>query len=300
MKLTYFQGPQPNFGDELNAFLWEEILPAGFLDADPSELFLGIGSILWDSYPRAARKIVAGSGYGGYTSPPDMNDGTWEVIFVRGPRTAAKFGLPPEKAISDSAVLLRLLPSPEQATEPSKIAFMPHFESLERGFWPQVCERAQVPLIDPRGDPHAIMDKIRSVDVLVTEAMHGAIVADALRTPWICARPVHAMHQAKWLDWSESLDIDLRSHPLPPSNLQEWYQSRLEAPVLSRGQATSDWPVFRPLNEILISRAADRLAALAREEPQLSRDDVIERATSQAAGALDQYVKARGFDGLKL
>lgn len=300
MKLTYFEGVKPNFGDELNAFLWDDILPQGLLDADESELFLGIGSILWDSYPTSAQKVVAGSGYGGYTAPPNMQDGSWDVIFVRGPRTAARFDLPPEKAICDSALLLRLLPETPVKARPTKVAFMPHFESLERGFWGQVCDQAEIPLIDPRGDPHKIMDRIRSVDVLITEAMHGAIVADALRTPWICARPVHAMHQAKWLDWAESLDIDLRAHPLPASNLQEWYQSRLETPEMWRGASLSRMSLFQPLNKIMISRAADRLATLAGFEPQLSDDSVISRVTSRATEALDKFVRLRGFSGLRI
>ncbi len=300
MKLTYFEGVKPNFGDELNAFLWDDILPPGLLDADESELFLGIGSILWDNYPASAKKVVAGSGYGGYTAPPNMQDGSWDVIFVRGPRTAARFGLPPEKAICDSALLLRLLPEAPVTATPTKVAFMPHFESLERGFWVQVCDEAQIPMIDPRGDPHEIMDRIRSVDVLITEAMHGAIVADALRTPWICARPVHAMHQAKWLDWAESLDVDLRAHPLPASNLQEWYQSRLETPEMWRGASLSRMSLFQPLNKIMISRAADRLTALAGFEPQLSDDSVISRVTSRATEALDKFVRLRGFSGLRI
>lgn len=300
MKLTYFEGVKPNFGDELNAFLWDDILPPGLLDADESELFLGIGSILWDNYPASAKKVVAGSGYGGYTAPPNMQDGSWDVIFVRGPRTAARFDLPPEKAICDSALLLRLLPETPVKARPTKVAFMPHFESLERGFWGQVCDQAEIPLIDPRGDPHEIMDRIRSVDVLITEAMHGAIVADALRTPWICARPVHAMHQAKWLDWAESLDIDLRAHPLPASNLQEWYQSRLETPEMWRGASLSRMSLFQPLNKIMISRAVDRLSALAGFEPQLSDDSVISRVTSRATEALDKFVRLRGFSGLRI
>lgn len=299
MKLTYFRGAQPNFGDELNAFMWDELLPDGFLDQDGSELFLGIGSILWDTYPVAARKIVAGSGYGGYTPPPNVNDGTWQIVFVRGPRTAQRLGLEPEKAICDAAVLLRLLPEAEKLP-PAKIAFMPHFESLERGFWSEVCAHADIPLIDPRGNPRQILERIRSVDVLITEAMHGAIVADAVRTPWICARPVHAMHQAKWLDWSESLNIDLRAHRLPASNIREWYQSQLATPEIWRAEKTSRIPIFQPVNGVMIRNAARRLTALARMDPQLSTDHAISAVTARAADVLDHFVRERGFSGLKI
>jgi hypothetical protein len=90
MKLIYFRGHVPNFGDELNPYLWDRLLPPGLLDEDESELFLGIGSILFDTYPAGPRKYVMGSGYAGYTGLPPVHDGSWDVVFVRGPRTAAK------------------------------------------------------------------------------------------------------------------------------------------------------------------------------------------------------------------
>ena len=65
MKLTYYAGNPPNFGDEINATMWSHLLPRGFLDEEERELFLGAGSILWDYLPAASRKFVAGSGFGG-------------------------------------------------------------------------------------------------------------------------------------------------------------------------------------------------------------------------------------------
>src|SRR5690606_3462289 len=141
MKLTYFKGHVPNFGDELNTYMWPRLLPRDFLDDDDGELFLGIGSILWEHYPKEARKYVLGSGYGGYAAAPNVHDGTWDVIFVRGPRTAAQLDLPPSKGICDSAILLRKLDLPAPA-EDLGIAFMPHFHSFSRGHWPEACAQA--------------------------------------------------------------------------------------------------------------------------------------------------------------
>ena len=72
----------------MNKYLWKKLIEPGFLDEDESTLFIGVGSILWDYYPLDAKKVVMGSGYGGYTKIPNVNDGSWDITFVRGPRTA--------------------------------------------------------------------------------------------------------------------------------------------------------------------------------------------------------------------
>lgn len=294
MKLTYFKGTVPNFGDELNEYMWHKLVPAGFLDEDESELFLGIGSIIWNNLPKTAKKHVIGSGYGGYTDMPNMNDGSWNVVFVRGPRTAALLDIPAEKAIGDSAILLRLLelPAPEKKLD---IAFMPHFHSFDRGFWPEVCKLAGIRLIDPRGDVETILSEVRGAKALITEAMHGAIVADAVRTPWVAAKPIHVENQMKWLDWAESLNISLRPHALAPSSLLEAHL-RLSKTRKNHGQRAftlNKSALAKPFNQILTHFAARQLQKLTSVEPQLSKDSDIARATERASTALDQFVASR-------
>lgn len=294
MKLTYFRGHVPNFGDELNPYIWPRLLGPDILDDDEDELFLGIGSILLDHIPHRPRKYVMGSGYAGYTSPPTIHDGSWEVIFVRGPRTAAELDLPREKAICDGAILLRELDLPE-ASAGSDVAFMPHYESLDRGFWREACQLAGIALIDPCEDVETVIAGIRGTRLLVTEAMHGAIVADALRTPWVAALPINAHHHRKWSDWADSLGIDLGFQRLKPSSLMELYVA------LSGGRGNVDGRAGRigrsrlatPANKALTYLAAERLRKLAKAEPQLSRDDRIEEATERARAAVDGFTRSR-------
>lgn len=295
MKLGYYKGEVPNFGDELNPWLWDRLLPAGFLDDDPTELFIGIGSILWDNWPRASLKHVIGSGYGGYTAAPDLHDGSWNVVFVRGPRTAERLGLPPQTAICDSAILLRTTDLPEPAGG-IDIGFMPHFESLQRGFWAEACRLAGIRLIDPRGDVETVLSEIRGCRMLVTEAMHGAIVADAVRTPWVAARPLHSSHHFKWLDWAEALGIDLRMHALRPTSLLEVDMTLVRPGKMMhypRAYRINNSLPARPLNKALTFMAARRLRRIARQEPQLSSDAAIERVTERAHAALERFVSAR-------
>lgn len=294
MKLVYFRDRVPNFGDELNTYVWPALLPAGFLDEDESELFIGIGSILGDHLPREAQKFVVGSGHAGYRGIPDMNDGTWQVLFVRGPRTAELLGLPAETAICDSAVLLRAMDGLPAPADNIGVAFMPHYQSLERGLWAEACRLAGITLIDPTGPVETVLARLRGARLLITEAMHGAIVADALRVPWVAARPLFWGHHRKWLDWSEAVGVDLRFHPLRPTTLVELYVLRTgRGGNEGRALAVSRSPLAALPNRALTHRAARNLAALAREAPQQSADAKIAEVTERAMAALDRLIRRR-------
>jgi succinoglycan biosynthesis protein ExoV len=293
MKLRYFEHDPPNFGDALNATMWGHLLPEGFLDGDDSELFLGIGSILWGHLPKEPVKHVAGSGYGGYSDPPDMGDGSWNVLWVRGPVTARTLGLDPRLAIADAAVLLRETPLPPP--RPGGVAFMPHFESAVRGNWARACALAGIDYLDPRGDVADLLARIRGARLVITEAMHGAIVADALRTPWIGIVPFFPQHRAKWEDWAQSLGIDLARAGLPPSNLLELYTLATGLPGKgARSRRLLLSAPAAPVNAALAHRAAARLRRLAeRGTPQLSDDAQIARATMRCREALEAFVRGR-------
>lgn len=292
MKLTYFEGNPPNFGDELNSWMWRELLPNGFLDDDGDVLFLGIGSIIQDIYPAKARKVVVGSGFaGGYSRLPDVHDGTWEFRFVRGPETCKALGLDPALAITDAAVLLRAVSLPDPA-EGIDVAFMPHYESVERGNWRRVCDLAGVHFIDPTRPTHEILAEIRGARMVITEAMHGAIVSDALRTHWIGVRTMHHVHRAKWYDWASSLKIDHRPATLRPSNGRElWAYKTGRWGSGPRARAVFDSMAFAPVNAAILHASAASLRSLARSEPHLSSDAAITEATEHALEAVDALVR---------
>jgi succinoglycan biosynthesis protein ExoV len=276
MRLHYHVCEQPNFGDELNPFLWPRLLP-GLLDDDPDQMLVGIGTLLKDSMPRAPRMVVMGTGVG-YGAPPAL-DSRFDVRFVRGPRSAAALGLPAELGVGDGAILLRTidLPRPEKRY---RFGFMPHWESLLRGPWPMAAAAADMHLIDPRNDVPDVLEQILATEVMVCEAMHGAIVADALRVPWIALRPIDPDHHDKWLDWAGALGIELRRHELAPSSLYE--QLAVRHRWGRRGRLVS---ASRPLLDRFaagpIERAARSLRRAAAAEPQLSADGAIARATER-------------------
>lgn len=293
MKLVFFRGKVPNFGDELNLHVWPALLPAGFLDEDESELFVGIGSIIGDHLPASSRKFVMGSGYAGYMGLPDVHDGTWDIRFLRGPNTAKTLKVDPGLSVCDSAILLRAmdLPAPDERVG---VAFMPHYESLERGDWAEACRKAGMTLIDATQPVETVLSQIRGARLLITEAMHGAIVADALRTPWIGARPIYGGHHKKWLDWAGALKLDVRLNPLKPSSVLEYYIGRTgRGGALGKVGRFNASPLAAVPNRILTDIAARHLQAMARLEPQLSSDAMIEEVTDRALTAVNDFVRSR-------
>jgi hypothetical protein len=293
MQLVFFRGKVPNFGDELNLHVWPALLPAGFLDDDESELFVGIGSIIGDHLPARSRKFVMGSGYAGYMGLPDVHDGTWDIRFVRGPNTARTLGIDPALSICDSAILLRAmeLPAPDNNVD---VAFMPHYESLERGNWAEACRLAGMTLIDATEPVEKVLSQIAGARLLITEAMHGAIVADALRTPWIGARPIYGGHHKKWLDWAGALGLDVRLNMLRPTSVLEYYIGRTgrggSLGKVGRFSA-SGWAGIP--NRILTEQAARHLQQMSCLEPQLSTDTAIRDVTDRALAAVDGFVRSR-------
>ncbi|HUH75856.1 MAG TPA: polysaccharide pyruvyl transferase family protein [Devosia sp.] len=293
MKLVFFRGKVPNFGDELNLLVWPALLPKNFLDEDESELFVGIGSIIGDHLPARSRKFVMGSGYAGYMGLPDVHDGTWDIRFVRGPNTAKTLNIDPGLSICDSAILLRAmeLPAPDTSVD---VAFMPHYESLERGNWAEACAKAGITLIDATDPVEKVLSQIRGARLLITEAMHGAIVADALRTPWIGARPIYGGHHKKWLDWAGALDLDVRLNALKPSSVLEYYIGKTgRGGSLGKVGRLSASPLAGIPNRIFTETAARHLDQMSRLEPQLSSDKMIRQVTERAQEAVDGFVRSR-------
>lgn len=276
MKLYFYRARAPNFGDELNTWLMPKVFP-DFFDEDERTLFLGIGSVISNLHEMSSNKIVFGSGYAGYTRLP-VFDEKWKFYCVRGPRTAKVCGLGNEKVAGDSALMIRNYRSTAQQ-KTIACSFIPHWESLERGHWEAACRVADIHFLDPRLPVEMVLSEIESSQVVITEAMHGAIVADALRVPWIPMLPIRASHRWKWFDWAESLDLNLRPHFLFPSSTREVWT------LLSQREGSRLNNLGPPFNQIIgfLDKGLARAAAIglrraAALEPMLSSDSALARA----------------------
>ena len=210
MKLFYYQGDfgRRNFGDELNPWLWERALP-GVLNQYPDVVFLGIGTLLSkEQLPPARLRIVFGSGTG-YGRELPVLDETWKVRCVRGPLTAKALGLDAGLAVTDPALLVARH-APPAGAKTSRFAYMPHWVQALRGGtdWERVCGELGMAYIDPCGPVDRVLSAVAGTEILFAEAMHGAVVADALRVPWVPVRTSPRILDFKWRDWQLSMGLD--------------------------------------------------------------------------------------------
>lgn len=288
MILYHWRGEATNFGDELNTLLWPALLP-GFFDSDTDVRFLGIGSVLDSRHPAGTIKLVAGSGYGGYEAKPRL-DRSWVIHWVRGPRTASQLSLPAGLALGDPALLLPSVLNlpPAQGRD---IGFVPHFETAARGLWHLAAPRAGIRLIDPREPPLRVLAAMAACRLILSEALHGVIVADALRIPWIPIRPFAPVHRAKWADWLSVMQLRPRFVTLPASCFGELAAA---SPFLGSGRVRH-W-LTRRSGEPVPDRALDPPAAALRQAanaaPQISCDAVLERSRARMLERVHDIQKA--------
>jgi succinoglycan biosynthesis protein ExoV len=209
MEILYYRDPVGNFGDDLNESIWQKLLPAHVFDAVDTVL-MGIGSIFNErsaplSRTRGKRVFVIGSGAGYGALPSGWEN--WNILGVRGPLTAELMGRP-ELAMTDSAALLSSLPSIGRvSSNATSVLLIPHFHSITRGRWDRVARAAGMTFVDPRWPVEAVMEHFSRAKLVVTEAMHGAIVADTLRIPWLPIVIAPSTLPFKWKDWTLSLGL---------------------------------------------------------------------------------------------
>lgn len=295
MKLFYFapQGSRlgiTNFGDELNTWLWQQLIP-GVLDEDESIAFLGMGTLLNNlvaqRLPNAKHIVVFGSGVGYGDSLPII-DNNWTIYCVRGPLSAQALNLPPDLAITDPAILVRRLYKPS-LKKVYKWAYMPHYvQSIQGGkSWEKVCQQLGFHYIDARWSIEKVMSEISQTEVLLTEAMHGAIVADALRVPWVCIHTSPSILEFKWQDWCQSINVEYQ-----PYRLNELSDAPPQYGIRSiRGIRGSRSAIKNSLNHWLNQTKTPSLLRKIAEtaNPVLSTDSQIENLTVRLEEKLNQF-----------
>lgn len=266
MRLYYYRDPVGNFGDDLNLWLWPKLVP-GIFDEDDGRLFLGMGTLLNHRVPAAPEKVVLGTGVG-YGERPAVDD-RWTIYGVRGPLSARMLDLGPELALTDPAMLVGQLETFGDEDKAFDLSLMPHHRSAGRASWRRYCELVGIHYLDPSGNVFDVLRDIKRSRVVATESMHGAIVADALRVPWIPLRLHEHVLPFKWQDWCASIDV-------------AYEPVTLRAPMNLRSDRRSRWNRrLKPLAFLLSLKRTGR-----RFPPVLSSDAAFDRAVSRLQEAV--------------
>ena len=176
MRLFYYQRPdrQPNFGDELNSWLWpklcvylfDEELNRELFNENDSTAFVGMGTLLNNRLAERvepAKNVLILSTGVGYDQPIQQIPDSWHIICLRGPLPAKRLGLPPSLVIADGGLLVaKLFEAPKKET--SINSFMPHIHSATAAaeIWQRICQQANIRYIDPCWPIEEVLQQIPS------------------------------------------------------------------------------------------------------------------------------------------
>lgn len=212
VKLYYATSKNGNFGDDMNLWFWDYFLPE-WQDHYTDRTLFGIGSILGTGVlERHGKVLVCGSG-SGYSSLGPVDPDLVRISWVRGPLTARLMGLDDSVAISDPASLLTIMP--EFADLPrggNGTIFIPHRATAQLQInWHRVGQLCNLQVVLPNKDAKEVIRKIIGADQVVTESMHGAIMADAFRIPWVPIKISNQFNDHKWNDWAMGLGLTIQA-----------------------------------------------------------------------------------------
>ncbi len=282
MYLYYSRSSNHNVGDDLNPYLWPHFFGADAFDDGMDRVFVGIGSVLEPRLnKRNVLRIVFGSGARSARTVPDIRRGDWDIGFVRGPRTARALGadIP---YISDPAILTPSLwktnPGPR-----SGIGYVPYFVGPDHA-GPRIADALDAVLIRPSLPPDQFVAALSRCEYVISESLHGAILADAYRIPWIGCHNYGLVNDCetalfKWGDWLDSLGLPDRVR-IPVPRAAGHLTSSILGAIISRLQG----------------RVIDQLSAAIRAgDWQLSQQATLERAQDRMVGCIDLY-RRRYFD----
>lgn len=295
MQLHYHKAPGRNFGDDLNEWIWDALTPHLADRGRQDDVLVGLGSILHGNRLRPYKSQIAVMGPG-YNRGETLDADTYRrcrFYAVRGPLTKAKFALDDSVAMLDPGSLVPDLQAPAKKSH-QRALFIPHRANLlEQSYrFPlnDIATQARLELVSPALDSRIVLERISGASLVVTESLHGAIVADAYRVPWVAVKFGPLFTPYKWQDWGSSLGVDMNFIDLMPGLN---FVSRLErkaARQLGWKDRRLDWRShFDRLGGLVSSGLVRRLQAAAKTKPNLSKDDILDHRKARFYQALEAF-----------
>lgn len=176
---------RPNFGDDINPSFFQRVggLPTRLAAGRRSPHLLGAGSILGKA---TSESVVCGAGLLAPLSSAPLRPR--ELVAVRGRLSLEAVRGGDATLLGDPLVLVDGLVPP--IPKRHRFGFVPHVTSIHR--W-RAAGRGRRLLIDPGADPWRVVEAIASCEVVLSQSLHGLIVADALGVPNVWVGPTTDM-----------------------------------------------------------------------------------------------------------
>lgn len=304
MKLQYCHLPNGNFGDDLNPLLWGETF-GPMVHAPQSVELWGVGTLLGKIPHTGLPKVVLGTG--GRRSTGKLHDPLWDVRWVRGPLTASRLGLPPDKGLGDAAILWSGLQEAVGPDAQGPVGLVTHWKTGHQFDWGRVARDAGLQLIDPTQSPIEVAQQLRQCSRVLTESLHGAIFADTLGIPWAPVILAHRFEKFKWCDWLATIGRDFAPFVMDRPLVDDLRLHKAVSNRLARILRVS-YKAARPqLRPVRIATAADvrqvtqQLRAFAGESGRYgcSSEAAVQRQRRSMLQACERTAEDYGVEFLK-
>lgn len=232
----------PNLGDDLNHWLWNKVLPPSFLDKEGT--FIGIGSVI---HPEHLSRIqnpgtihILGAGSRNKEYPLTGVNQEMKIHAVRGPLSAKALRLPDEYSLIDAAYAIRFTPMYKdllQLPKKYKHTLITYFRSKDLIYYPLLQKLKNVHILHSSdyGSIENALKIIAQSEYVISESLHGAILADALRVPWtrlnfyLKNSRDKETAEFKWADWVSSINLNNIPTLEVPLLLPNWISPRRNA-----------------------------------------------------------------------
>ncbi|HIG9055252.1 TPA: polysaccharide pyruvyl transferase family protein, partial [Klebsiella michiganensis] len=156
-------------------------------------------------------------------------------------------------------------------------------------------------------DSKFVIQKIRHARLVLADAMHAAIISDAMRVPWIPMITSNQINTFKWLDWSNTIKVPYNPIVLGSSTLKELVRNKLlftygenyYVPELTKEAAINKfklhrslktnvlWPYYSKIARILFYKIPMALIdMLGSKYVQRTNDELLDSAKQKMKAAL--------------
>ncbi len=289
-----------NFGDDLNNFLWQALIP-NFHSIDKDAGLLGVGTLQGIKIPSNLKRIYV-LGTGGLETPPGhWLDDRFKIYFCRGPLTQASWGSN-YKSIADGAYLSAftdlLKNNSNQKTH--EYGYMPHHISDRHANYSYICDKIGFKYISPRqSNVRKVVEELSSCKYLITEALHGGIFADMLEIPWSPVTSGQQVYSFKWDDWCKSIDHAYEPTQIPYPftrgfNAIKLNTNRIKKGLIGLGVGKVKWSNLRTEfdHESTHDLVAEKIIGISKNcKLNLSSQSTKDRIYNQLHDALQDFYR---------